>query len=162
MKRILSLLIVAVVAGLSATPLFAQEMYYVQSVKARIMSTASFKSTVIGEVAKGTMMESFGKAGSWVKVKYQAKEGFVYALLLSPRPPLEKIGLIKSDSADINQGVRRRASTYTSAAAARGLTSDERKRSNREEEVDYRALEKMEAFTLRSDEIAKFQEGGKP
>jgi beta-N-acetylglucosaminidase len=64
-------------------------------------------------------------------------------------------------SREIKQGVRRRASSYTSAAAARGLAADDRRRLSKEEKVDYESLEKVEAFQLSADEINRFMEGNK-
>ena len=160
--KILSFFIMAAMTLVFAQPLFALDAYYVQSIKAKVMSASSFKSAVLGEVGKGYKFESSGRQGSWIKVTFNSKEGYVSTLLLSTHPPMEKTGLIKAEGADINQGVRRRASTSTSAAAARGLTSDDRIRTSREEEIDYKALERVEAFAVNPDEVAKFMTGGKP
>jgi len=151
---------IMVIAGVFfSTMLYAQTEYYVQSVKAKVMSSPSFKSAVIAEVAKGFKLTASGKEGSWVKVRISDKDGYVSSLLVATHPPFEKSGIIKGEDADIKQGVRRRASSYTSAAAARGLTQDERKRLGQEEKVDYESLEKMEAFTLSPDEVTRFLEG---
>lgn len=144
-----------------AAPLFAGDVYYVQSLKAKVMSGPSLKSDVIGEADKGQSLESTGREGNWVKVKHGSKEGYVPALLLSTRPPLERQGLISGEEAEIKAGVRRRASTFASAAAARGLTAEDRKRLGKEEKVNYEAIEKMESFRLSAEEVIKFMEGGK-
>jgi hypothetical protein len=78
---------------------------------------------------------------------------------VSTHPPFEKTGVIKGEDAEISQGVRRRASSFTSAAAARGLAADDRKRLSKEEKIDYESLEKVEAFKLSDNEIALFMEG---
>jgi uncharacterized protein YgiM (DUF1202 family) len=142
----------------SATPA-AQDVYYVQSLKAKVMSGPSFKAGVLGEVGKGVKFAALAKEGSWIKINYNAKTGYVSSMLLSPHAPLEKMSLIKGEGTDIKQSVRRRASTYTSAAAARGLTADDRRRLSRDEKVDYAALEKVEAFTVSADDVARFSEG---
>jgi len=85
----------------------------------------------------------------------------VSSLLAATHPPFEKMGVIKGEDAEIKQGVRRRASSYTSAAAARGLAQDDRRRLSKEEKVDYESLEKVESFQLSSDEISRFMEGRK-
>jgi hypothetical protein len=128
----------------------------VQSVKAKVMSATSFKAPVLGEVGKGFKFDASGREGSWVKVKFNDLDGYVSALVVSTHPPLEKAGVIKASEGDIKQGVRRRASSYTSAAAARGLAQDDRRRLSREEKADYDALDKMEEFKLQPDEIARF------
>jgi hypothetical protein len=160
-KGIRAVLLPVVLLILSSGALQAQDTYYVQSVKARILAEPSFKAKVIGESTKGTKLLSSGRQGSWVKVLLYQKEGFVSSLLLSKTPPLEKQRLIKGEGADIKQSVRRRASTYTSAAAARGLAQDDRRRLSSEEKTDYFGLEKMESFTVSSEEVARFMEGNK-
>jgi len=159
MKKQFLLLLMVVMGVLSATVLYAQTEYYVQSVKAKVMSGPSFKSGVISEVSKGHKLTSSSREGSWVKVRISDKDGYVSSLLVATHPPFEKTGIIKGEDAEIKQGVRRRASSYTSAAAARGLTQDDRRRLSKEEKIDYESLEKMEAFTLSSDEVSRFMEG---
>jgi hypothetical protein len=161
MNKLIALLVMLVVGILLAGMLYAQSEYYVQSVKAKVMSGPSFKSDVIAEFDRGHKLAASGREGSWVKIRIADREGYVSSLLVSTHPPLEKTGVIKGSEADINQGVRRRASSYTSAAAARGLTQDDRKRLGLEEKIDYVSLEKMEAFTLSSEEITRFMEGNK-
>jgi uncharacterized protein YgiM (DUF1202 family) len=161
MRKIATLSITLISVMLFAAAVFAQGDYFVQSAKARVLSAASFKSSLLGEVGKGYKFASLAKQGSWVKVKYKGKVGYVPALLLSTHPPFEKVGLIKADESDIKQGVRRRASSYTSAAAARGLAQDDRRRLSKEEKVDYESLDKVESFKVTPEELSRFMEGGK-
>lgn len=158
MKKMVMLMIIFFA---TAAPVLAQEAYYVQSMKAKIMSGPSFKAAVVGTVAKGHKLEALSREKSWVKVRYNNREGYVASLLVSSHPPLARVTLIKADDDEIKRGVRRRASTYTSAAAARGLTADDRRRLSAEGKVDYAALEKIEAFTVGPDEVTKFMEGGR-
>lgn len=161
MRKIVLLFLCIAVLLLLSNKLWAQDVYYVQSLKAKIMSGPSFKSQVLGEVGKGLRLSSSARQGSWVKVVYNAKEGYISSMLLSTHPPMARQGLIKGEESDIKQSVRRRASTYTSAAAARGLAADDRRRLSRDEKVDYGALEKMESFTVSADEVSRFMEGKK-
>jgi hypothetical protein len=140
---------------------YSAETYYVQSMKAKVMAASSFKAGVLGEVGKGVRLAGIGKEGNWIKVRYLDKEGYVSSLLVTPYPPMARVGLIKADGAEFKQGVRRRASTYTSAAAARGLAADDRRRLSSDEKSDYAALEWMEAFTVTDAELARFVEGGR-
>lgn len=144
-----------------AAVLHAEPVYYVQSASAKILLESSFKSKVIAEVGKGQMLTSTGQQGSWIKVKFNGKEGYVPSLLLSTHPPLEKTMVIKAEDSEITQGVRRRASSFTSAAAARGLTKEDRERGDVEEGVDMQALKKMESLTVTDDEIKQFKAGEK-
>jgi uncharacterized protein YgiM (DUF1202 family) len=159
MKKWIVGLVVLGAVVLSASLAAAQGEYYVQSVKAKIMSSPSFKSPAIGEVGKGFKFVSSGKEGMWVKVKYNNKEGYVSSLLLSTHPPFEKTAVIKGEEGDIKQGVRKRASSYTSAAAARGLASDDRRRLSKEENADYESLDKIESLKVTPEEISRFMEG---
>lgn len=159
-KKTVWLLILLTVV-LSTAVALAEDVYYVQSTKAKIMSQASFKAKVIGEASKGSKMTSLGRSGSWVKVKYYSSEGYVSALILSTQPPMRKMGLIKADEGTLSHGVRRRASTYASAAAARGLVQDDRRRMSRDEKADYEGVLKLETITITEEELVKFMEGGR-
>ncbi len=161
MRRLGLLIFIGVILLSISERLWAQDVYYVQSVKAKVMSGPAFKTKVLGEAKRGTKLISSGKEGNWIKVSFFSKEGYVSAMLLSPHPPMVKISLITGEEGDIKQSVRRRASTYTSAAAARGLAADDRRRLSRDEKTDYGSLEKMESFTVGADDLARFMEGNK-
>jgi uncharacterized protein YgiM (DUF1202 family) len=119
---------------------------YVQSAKAKIMSTPAFDATVLATADKGDALALVEKSGSWLKVAYRQHTGWVSALLVSDKPPRDKITVIKDveDKAQ-KDNVRRRASASASAAAARGLRQDERARLSDEGQANYEALEKVEA-----------------
>lgn len=159
--RIFISLAIALVLCMIALQASAQETYYVQSVKAKVLSAPSFKASVLGEASRGTRLSSIGRDGSWVKVGYYGKDGYVAAILLSVSPPMAKHTMIRAGDSEFQQGVRRRASTYTSAAAARGLAADDRRRISGEDKHDYDGLERVEKYTLSDIELTKFMEGGK-
>ncbi len=138
----------------------AESVYYVQSASAKVLSEPSFKSGVVATVAMGEMLSATGKDGGWVKVNIAGKAGYVSALLLSAHPPLKKTQVVKAEEPEIAEGVRRRSSSFASAAAARGLTKGERQRADGEEGSDFSALKKMEALTYTEDEVTRFAEGG--
>lgn len=161
MVKKISLLTIPFLILLFSTLLIAEDVFYVQSLKAKVMSAPSFKSAVLGEVSKGNKLVVTGREGSWVKVRYDAKEGYVSSLLLSTHPPIEKQAFLKGEEPEIKEGVRRRASTFASAAAARGLTQDDRRRISREEKIDYGSLEKVDALSVSTEEVMRFMEGGK-
>lgn len=160
MKKIMIALFVSMISMQGAAA-YAQATYYVQSTKAKVMSAPSFKAGTIAELPKGSKLDVLGKEGSWVKVKYNEREGYVSSLLLSSRPPMGKSGVIKGDDSEIKHGVRRRASSYTSAAAARGLAQDDRGRLSKEEKSDYDALEKIESYVVSANDLNKFMEATK-
>jgi uncharacterized protein YgiM (DUF1202 family) len=160
MKKALVVAVMVVVTAFCVNAQ-AQTEYYVQSMKAKVMSGKSFQSAVLGEVYKGFKFDGAAKEGRWMKVTYKKTVGYVPSLLLSTHPPFQRTRVIKADDREIKQGVRRRASSYTSAAAARGLAQDDRRRMNREERADYVSLEKMERFQVSQDEVNRFMEGEK-
>lgn len=160
MRKTIMPVLLFVVGMCCSTALYAQSIYYVQSVKAKVMSGASFKAQVLGEVGKGFKFDASGGEGSWVKVRFKDRVGYVSSLVVSTHPPLSKPEVIRAGEDDIKQGVRRRASSYTSAAAARGLAQDDRRRLSGEEKADYVSLDTMESFKLTSEEISRFMEGG--
>ncbi len=160
MRNKILFVFLTVVLFLSYTQADAGTVMYVQSLKAKIMAQPSFQAKILGEAGKGYKMTTLGRTGSWMKVQYYASEGYVSALLLSARPPMQRMGLIKADEAELTHGVRRRASTYTSAAAARGLVQDDRRRMSRDEKADYDGVLKLEAIAISEDEVVQFMQGG--
>ena len=145
---------------LYATLSYADTSYYVQSTNATVRSGPSFGAKVIAKVSKGQMLSSTSKSGDWIQVKIDGKEGYISHLLVTTHPPLDKTTVIKADEQEIKPTARRRASSFTSAAAARGLTDEEKKREGIEK-ADYKAVDKMEAVKVTPEEVKKFKETGK-
>ena len=156
MKRIAVLIALLMTVLFGATNVYAESAYYVQSASAKILAQPSFRSKVITEVRMGEKLIAIGKDGSWIKVSKAGKEGYISSLLLSSHPPMKKIEIIKADDVEINQGVRRRASSFSSAAAARGLTKEDRVRADNEDEADYGAVKRMESMKVKSEEVDQF------
>lgn len=161
MKKFTVLIALYITMLFGSNSVMAESIYYVQSASAKILAQPSFRSTVIGEVGMGEKLVAIGKEGSWVKVSKAGKEGYISALLLSSHPPMKKVEVIKADETEINQGVRRRASSFSSAAAARGLTKEDRVRADNEDEADYAAVKKMEAIKVKPEEVDQFSTEGK-
>lgn len=162
MAHLRSIGIVVLGIVLFASPVLSAGAYYVQSTKAKVMSAPSFKASMLGEASRGTKLNVIAREGRWIKVNYYGKTGYVATLLVTPYPPLTMKGLIKAEDTDFQQSVRRRASTYTSAAAARGLAQDDRRRLSGQEKVDYDGLARVEEFTVSEADLARFLEGARP
>lgn len=162
MRRISAILIGLFTAVILVSGTYAEQVLFVQSLKAKIMAEPSFKSDVLAVLAKGAQVSILSRQGRWIKVRTGETEGYLPTLILASNPPLERVGLIKGEGgAAIEHNVRRRASTYTSAAAARGLTEDDRRRVSAEEKANYSSLQRVESFTLSDDDVLKFSRGGK-
>lgn len=160
MRKTVVVIICFMLVVLMSRSSLGSQSYYVQSAKARIMGKPSFSAEVIDVVSKGHRFASGEVVGNWIKVRHNLDVGYVPKLLVSTRPPFTRVRLIKEDQSAFTYSVRRRASTYTSAAAARGLTQESRGRLSREDDVNYRAIERIEAFTVSADELKRFMEGG--
>lgn len=139
----------------------ADTTYYVQSTNATVRAEPSFGAKVIAKVNKGQVLASTAKTGDWIKVKVDGKDGYISHLLVTTHPPLEKASIIKAEDQEIKPTARRRASSFTSAAAARGLTDEEQKQDGVAEKSDYKALDKMESVKVTPEEVKKFKESGK-
>jgi uncharacterized protein YgiM (DUF1202 family) len=161
MKKQLLMFMMFLPAILYTALAHADAVYYVQSVNASVRAEPSFGAKVIAKVAKGQTLASISKQGSWIKIKVDGKEGYISSLLVSSHPPMQKQTVIKAEDEEIKPTARRRASSYTSAAAARGLTNEEKQREGVEETSDYKALDKMEAQKVTPEEVSKFKESGK-
>lgn len=147
------------VALLLIAPLAQAAVHYVQSVKAPILLNSSFGSPKLAEAAKGEELKEVEKKGSWYKIIYKDKTGWVSRFLLGPKPPANRVSVLEGTSENLESGARKRASAFTTAAAARGFAED-RSRVSDQYKSDHRGVERMEAIKI-SDEVsmAFLQEG---
>ncbi len=132
---------------------YAETAYYVQSATVKVMSGATFKSTVLGEVGRGYKFLSSGNDGEWTKVTYNNQDGYVPSLVLLTHPPLNEATVFTGDAQEMRTGFRRRASEISA------LSTDSRKGPDRDKQADYESLEKIELFTMSSREVKRFMEG---
>jgi len=134
---------------------------YVHSVKAPIYKTRSIGSKKIIELKKGTKVNGIREKGNWYYVRYRGKTGWIYKLMVKKSPPLEtkkffvRLKSIFSRIHVLRDKSRRRPSSYTTVAAARGL-KDKRKRIVDKYRLDYEALEKMESIEISDNEVQEF------
>ena len=155
MIRYIRLAILSVFALLLVSA--GSNVLYVQSSKAKIMKSPSFKSKVVTTAKRGHKLTVVSKKGRWYEVKSGSKTGWVSRLLVSKRPPLKKVSVFaKANKRIISRKARRRASVMTTAAAARGLAEDDRRRLGAETKNDYAALERVEAINVTEAEVESF------
>lgn len=136
----------------------AGETLYVQSVKAKLLSEPSFQAEPVDVISKGSQVEVVESQGRWIRVHYQDESGWINKLLVSSKPPLNKVTLL--DEQPISQEARRRASSVATSAAARGLTAEDRARLNMKDEFDYAALSQMESMKVEESEVWEFLNEG--
>lgn len=150
---LLKLFLFAFAVSASAADLF------VQSVKAPILSAPSLGSSKVAEAVKGESLKELEKKGDWYKVGYKDITGWVSRLLVGSKPPSGKVSLLEDTEERIEKGARKRASAFTTAAAARGLAED-RARVSDKYRVDFRGVEMMEAVSISDEEALRFLQEG--
>ncbi|MDT8317763.1 MAG: SH3 domain-containing protein [bacterium] len=160
MKKVVVLLLILIFC---ATNTFAAQLY-VKSMRAKVLSKPSLKSKIVGIAKRGAIVEEVKKQGKWIEVKYKTtkgwKKGWVSKYLLSTRPPMKRVSLLARGE-NLQKTSRRRASAFTSVAAARGLTDYDRARRGRKGyDVDFAALDRMDKINISEDEALKFIEQG--
>ena len=157
MKKIF---IFVIITFLLPFTLYAADVIYVQSLKAKIMSHPKFDSQLLGNVNRGDMLQVVESDSGWYKVSTESFDGWVNGLCVAEHPPMKKITVIKDDIYDLEKNARRRSSTTTSAAAARGLTPAERRRLSEENYSDYYSLNELEDFTekISEEEVEAFKQ----
>jgi len=136
----------------------ASETLYVQSVKAKLLSSPSFQADTIEVISKGAAIEVVESQQRWIKVNYQDKSGWINKLLVASKPPLNKVTLLEDQP--VSQDARRRASSVATSAAARGLSAEDRARLNIKNEFDYAALSQMESLMIEESEVWEFLNEG--
>ncbi len=136
------------------------ETVYVTARICPLQKEASQASQRTALLSQGAELNVLEKSGTWLKVKTAENAvGFVQSFFTGDAPSSKKIsrGSSLQNISTVTQ--RRRASAYqTSAAATRGLTSDNvRDRENTSfSEYDFTAIKWLEQFIWESDEIIAF------
>ncbi len=128
---------------------------YVQSVRAPILSTSAFGSQKLAEAVKGDVLKELEKKGGWHKVNYKDKTGWVSRLLVGRKPPAARVSVLEGSGENLGTGARKRASAFTTAAAARGLAED-RSRINDKYRVNFASVERMEGIKVSDEEAYTF------
>ena len=138
----------------------AADTLFVQSAKATIFAAPKFGQAEVAQLMKGTELTALEKNGTWYKVQYQEKVGWISALVIGNHPPMDKVTVLTGDEQNIKTVARRRSSGATTAGATRGLAADDRSREN-DLAGNFRALRKLEGMTaVESTELEAFIAAG--
>ena len=156
MKKILCLFVVFLFSG----TVYAADVLYVQSLEATIFGQPSFASQVLGSACRGEKLQVIETGEGWYKVSTGSCEGWINMLCVADHIPLDKVTIINEDTPDLENNIRKRASSTTSSAAARGLTPSERKRMSDYEAADYHALGQLITYTehITDEEVEEFKQ----
>jgi len=134
---------------------------YVHSVKAPIYTTPAMSSEKLVEIPKGTKLIGTGENPSWYEVQYKDVHGWVYKMTVKKSPPMEKTGIfsrLKSlfhKISTLRGKSRRRPSSFTTTAAARGLR-EKRERFSDKYQLAYSSLERLESIEISENEALEF------
>jgi hypothetical protein len=161
-KHLLFLLTIGSLFFISATHAAADESLYVQPFRAKIFAKPAIASEVLGSVDSGFQFVSTGREGSWAKLVFKGKQGFIPAVQTAKTPPLGK-SVVQGAESGTKLGSRARTSSSTAVVAGmKGLTYEDRARVTKGERSDFESLDKVDALKITPDEIKLFQqEGGK-
>lgn len=132
------------------------ETVYVSSLKAKLLIEPSFKAASITTLNKGTELEIVQKKRNWYQVKTPEQQGWLLKFAVKPTPPNNRISVLPSDEETQLKDVRRRTSTITTAAAARGLAAVSTDSGNDPYKSDMKAVEWMESFVIPSRALQAF------
>ena len=155
-------ILASVIAGIICFPA-ASSAYdlYIQAVKAPIYLAPDISSGKIAELEKGEKITGIMEKGYWHKVELNGKTGWIYKFMVKSEPPINRSSLyarlssvFQKFEASSNQS-RKRSSSYTATAAARGL-KEKRVRFAQRYSLNYEAVEKMESIGITDDEAMEF------
>lgn len=135
---------------------------FVQSVKAELRASPSNSAESRATLARGTEVNVLNTQGAWSEVEAGGKKGWCLKLFLSAHKPIGAAALEKELAPSVEKSTRRRSSSYSTAASARGLMSDERTRQGREKyRSDYEAVDKMNQEKVPDEAVEKFNNEAK-
>lgn len=146
---------------LFAATAFSEGSLYVQPFRAKIFTKPSIASEVLGPVDSGFQFIPAGKEGSWLKLDFKGKQGFIPAAQTARNPPLGK-SVVSGAERTPKLGARARTSTSSAVVAGmKGLTYEDRARVTKGERSDFESLDKVESMKISPEELKQFQpEGG--
>lgn len=153
--------ITAFLMVLIGTDAAVAETGYVRAREAKVMTSPTASAEVVISLDKGAEVEILKRQGRWLSVTVGEHAGWLSGLLVGDKPPMKKISVLDdSESAELQSSARRRASTATSSAAARGLRTDERARQSDAGMANFGALRQVEEMDVSEEEALIFMEQG--
>lgn len=161
-KRSVILAALSLFSFMFSATAFSEEALFVQPYRVKIYAKPSIASEVLCAVDSGFQFVPISREGSWVKLAFKGKQGFIPAVQVAKTPPLGKSAAQGADAAP-KLGVRVRASSSSAVVAGmKGLTYEDRARVTKGEQSDFEALDKVNALKIPPDELNLFRlEGGK-
>ena len=132
---------------------------YVQSKRVTLLDQASMKAKAIATLPKGATLRVEKRKGMWLLVRYKNKKGWVSKYQVSLYNPLiTKKALETPRKVNLKKLARRRASSYVTAAASRGLLGRAKTKSTTK--IDTTLINKIESHHKDLDQINDFMNAG--
>lgn len=139
---------------------------YVQSVHADVYQSPTLKSQKAMSLVKGDSVDVVKESGSFFLISYKGSKGYIYKFLVDKREVSTSEKLYSRLQSffhkieSVSGKSRRRPSSYTATAAARGLR-DKRQNFAQSYVSDYESLSRFESIVIGEDEALAFlKEGG--
>lgn len=133
--------------------------FFVQPPSVKVMAAPSFGSAVLGTVSSGYRFDSTGTSGRWLALSFKGGTGYINVSQALETPPVGTTVKLTSQGTP-KLSPRDRTSSVVAVAGVKGLTYEDRSRASSRNRADYEALEKMEGFKVRPEEVQAFQAGG--
>ncbi len=130
-----------------ALPLQAKTLY-IRGLQVFLQDAPAQTGTKGMKLNRGDQVEQISEQGMWIKVKVADHEGWLPKFALADQSIPNRVSMLNQKEVDLSANARRRASTYSSTAAVRGLTADARKRVNTLQLPDYYALDDLEKQSI--------------
>lgn len=137
----------------------AEGVVYVQSVQASVLSEPEFGADLQFKVERGAELKVIEQQQTWYQVGTPQGQGWIYHLQVAANPPREKISLLASQENDLAKGARRRASSFTTSAAARGLAENRTRMNGGYWTSDMSNVEAIEELKIPQNEVIEFHQG---
>lgn len=158
MKRTIRIGTMLSLALIAIGSVAAQDMYVTSRI-ATVMSEPSATAGRVGIARQGDAVTVLGQSGEWYQIEAPTATGWLQGSFLGNEPAAGRVA--ESNLENISSvTTRRRASAYTtSAAATRGLSDDDnvRERQNLSfEAYNFRAIDWVKRFEYSDDELIEF------
>lgn len=160
MKKVLLLVLFILMSmlNIAAETPEKKQLLYVFSKSASLLDQSSAGAKVLQTLTKGQELSQLEIKDAWVRVSVNGKAGWVSKYLVSAtKPSLEKTDM-ESMQINLKKESRKRASAYSTAASARGLSADVA--TTRDIKSDMQAVKKMEENKVKSQDVQKFIKDG--
>ena len=140
------------IASSSSDP---KNLVYTKSFETKVLEKPNKTSKITSKLKRGSAVEKIGEKSPWVNIKMDSINGWVHQLALTTNKPKKRVSLLESQK-DLSTSSRKRARTFTSAAAARGLAKSGDDTLDNRQLPDFEALSQLEKQGIDEDSAIVF------